>query len=163
MVNLEHPVSGEAPISRLDTPSGVSLQSAPMMKYSRFLLALPLLAALVGCASLFNNKTPSVDLESDPTEASVYVNGNYVGETPVSVDLSIRREHTITFRKDGYKDRSYQVSRSAGFGWIVLDVLGGLVGIIVDAATGGWFMLDTEHVNVIMAPTAILGERQLMA
>ena len=71
-----------------------------------------------------------------------------------SVDLSIRREHTITFRKDGYKDKSYQVSRSVGFGWIVLDVLGGLVGIIVDAATGDWFMLDTDHVNVIMAPAS---------
>ena len=123
------------------------------MKYSRFLLTLPLLAALAGCASLFNNKTPSVDIESNPTEAAVYVNGNYVGETPVAVDLSIRREHTITFRKDGYKDRSYQVSRSVGLGWILLDLFG-LVPIIVDAATGDWFMLDTEHVNVIMAPTS---------
>ena len=78
---------------------------------------------------------------------------NYVGETPVAVDLSIRREHTITFRKDGYQDRSYQVSRAVGFGWILLDLFG-LVPIIVDAATGDWFMLDTEHVNVIMAPTS---------
>ena len=74
------------------------------MKFSRFLLTLPLLAALAGCASMFNNKTPSVDIESNPTQAAVYVNGNYVGETPVSVDLSIRREHTITFHKDGYLD-----------------------------------------------------------
>ena len=124
------------------------------MKFSRFLLTLPLLAALAGCASLFNNKTPSVDIESNPTQAAVYVNGNYVGETPVSVDLSIRREHTITFRKDGYQDRSYQVFRSVGFGWILLDLVG-LVPIIVDAATGDWFMLDTEHVNVIMAPHVI--------
>ena len=123
------------------------------MKFSRFLLTLPLLAALAGCASMFNNKTPSVDIESNPTQAAVYVNGNYVGETPVSVDLSIRREHTITFRKDGYQDRSYQVFRSVGFGWILLDLVG-LVPIIVDAATGDWFMLDTEHVNVIMAPTS---------
>ena len=123
------------------------------MKFSRFLLTLPLLAALAGCASMFNNKTPSVDIESNPTQAAVYVNGNYVGETPVSVDLSIRREHTITFHKDGYQDRSYQVFRSVGFGWILLDLVG-LVPIIVDAATGDWFMLDTEHVNVIMAPTS---------
>ena len=125
-----------------------------MMKYSRFVLTLLPLVALAGCASLFNNKTPSVDIASNPTDASVYVNGNYVGETPVTVDLSVRREHTITFRKEGYKDKSYQVHRSVGMGWVVLDVIGGLVGIIVDAATGDWFMLDTDHVNVIMTPTS---------
>ena len=80
------------------------------------------------------------------------MDGHYVGKTPVTVDLSIRREHTITFRKEGFRDQTYQVSRSAGFGWVVLDILGGLVPLIVDAATGDWFMLDTDQVNVIMAP-----------
>ena len=140
---------------RLDnSPASRYGPSFTIMKYSRLLLTLLLLAALSGCASLFNNKTPAVDIASNPTDASVYINGNYVGETPVTVDLSVRREHTITFRKEGYKDKSYQVHRSVGLGWIVLDLLGGLVGIIVDAAMGDWFMLDTEHVNVIMAPAS---------
>ena len=108
-------------------------------------------AALSGCATLFNDKTPSVDVASNPEGAKVYVNGNYVGETPVRVDLSVRKEHTIAFRKVGYKDRTYQVSRSVGIGWVILDILGGLAPLIVDAATGDWLMLDTDHVNVIMA------------
>ena len=33
---------------------------------------------------------------------------------------------------------------------IVLDVLTGLVPIIIDLATGDWFMLDTEEVNVAL-------------
>ena len=108
------------------------------------------IACLAGCATLFNDKSPNVPIESNPTGAEVYVDGNYVGETPVSVELSIRREHTITFRKDGYKDKSYQVSRLAGMGWVILDILGGLAPLIVDAATGDWFMLDTDHVKVLM-------------
>jgi hypothetical protein len=100
---------------------------------------------------LFNDKSPNVPVASNPEGASVYVDGHYVGETPVTVELSIRREHTITFRKDGYKDKSYQVSRSAGIGWVILDILGGLVPLIVDAATGDWFMLDTDRVNVVMS------------
>ena len=128
-----------------------------MSRQSRYLaswnvaLAFLAIAAVSGCATLFNDKTPSVDVASNPEGASVYVNGNYVGETPVSVDLSVRREHTITFRKDGYKEKTYQVSRSVGIGWVILDILGGLAPLIVDAATGDWFMLDTEYVNVIMA------------
>jgi hypothetical protein len=115
-------------------------------------LSVLALFLFTGCASLFNNKTPSVDIASDPGDAEVYVDGHYVGTTPVAVDMSIRKEHVITFRKEGYKDKSFQVSRFVGFGWIVLDVLGGLVPIIVDAATGDWFMLDTESVNVVLQP-----------
>lgn len=114
-------------------------------------VALVAISALSGCATLFNDKTPSVDVASNPEGAEVYVNGNYVGETPVRVDLSVRKEHTITFRKDGFKEKTYQVSRSVGIGWVILDILGGLAPLIVDAATGDWFMLDTEYVNVIMA------------
>ena len=60
----------------------------------------------------------------------------------------------FTFRKDGYKDKTYQVSRSVGIGWVILDILGGLVPLIVDAATGDRFMLDADTVNVIMSPTS---------
>ena len=117
-------------------------------------VVLAVIVSLSGCATLFNDKTPSVDVASNPVGASVYVNGNYIGETPVSVDLSVRKEHSITFRKDGYTERTYQVSRSVGIGWVILDVIGGLVPLIVDAATGDWFMLDTDHVSVIMAEDA---------
>lgn len=106
------------------------------------------------CATIFNNKTPEVSMTSMPAGAMVYVNGNYFGTTPVSVDLSIRKEHVVTFRKEGFRDRSYTISRSAGFGWVVLDILGGLVPLIIDAATGDWFMLDTDEVGVVLEAEA---------
>lgn len=125
-----------------------------MMTRLTIVVMLTAIATLSGCASLFNNKTPSVDVASNPEGATVYVNGNYVGETPVSVDLSVRKEHTITFRKEGYREKTYQVSRTVGIGWVILDILGGLAPLIVDAATGDWFMLETDHVNVIMSPAS---------
>lgn len=38
----------------------------------------------------------------------------------------------------------------SGAGWIVLDVLAGLVPIIVDAATGAWYGLDQDNVNAVL-------------
>ena len=35
-------------------------------------------------------------------------------------------------------------------GWIILDLLGGLISIIVDAATGDWFMLNSDHVHITL-------------
>ncbi len=119
----------------------------------RISILLILVVALTGCATLFNDKTPSVGMRSNLDAAEVYVNGSYVGEAPIEVDLSIRKDHTILFRKEGYRDKTYRVTRSAGLGWIVLDILGGLVPLIVDAATGDWFMLDTDEVNVVLQPS----------
>ncbi len=105
---------------------------------------------LTGCATMFNNKTPSVDLLTQPAGAEVYVDGYYVGTTPVQVNLTVREDHVVEFRKEGHDTRTYRISRFVGFGWIVLDFVAGLVPLIIDLATGDWYMLDTEEVNVTL-------------
>jgi len=42
------------------------------------------------------------------------------------------------------------LNNSVGAGWFVLDILGGLIPIIIDAATGNWYGLDQEHVNAVL-------------
>ena len=106
--------------------------------------------ALASCATLFNDKNPPIGINSNPAGAEVFVDGNYVGTTPVEVKLSVRKEHAIVFRKDGYEDKTYHLSNFVGVGWIVLDILGGLVPIIVDAATGDWMELSQENVAVAL-------------
>lgn len=80
----------------------------------------------------------------------VYVDGYYVGTTPVQVNLTVREDHVVEFRKAGHDTRTYRISRFVGFGWIVLDFVAGLVPLIIDLATGDWYMLDTEEVNVTL-------------
>ena len=60
-------------------------------------------------------RRPTVDIGSVPARAAVYVDGYYVGTTPVEVALR-QEEHKIVFRKDGFADRTYHVSRAAGSG-----------------------------------------------
>ncbi len=42
------------------------------------------------------------------------------------------------FRKEGYKEASCTLMRSTGAGWVILDILGGLIPVAIDAATGSW-------------------------
>ena len=37
--------------------------------------------------------------------------------------------------------------------WIVLDILGGVIPIVIDAATGNWYELDQDHVNALLEET----------
>ena len=107
-------------------------------------------AALSNCATVFNDQEPLVGIGSQPAGAEVYVNGEYVGATPVQVELSVHREHTIVFRKEGFDDRTFRLSNEVGVLWIVLDVVTGLIPLIVDAATGNWLELSDETVDVVL-------------
>jgi hypothetical protein len=101
-----------------------------------------------GCATLFNEKAPPVSFMSEPSAAHVYVNGAQMGETPCTIKLETDNEYTIEFRKDGYQTKTYFLTNEIGPVWIILDILGGFVPIIVDAATGDWYELSQEIVIV---------------
>jgi hypothetical protein len=93
---------------------------------------------LTGCAAIFGSKEKEFDLRSTPSDAEVFLNGNRMGTTPVTVKLSNQAEQTFVFRKEGYKDATCTLVKGTGAGWVILDILGGLVPVVVDAATGSW-------------------------
>jgi len=73
-----------------------------------------------------------------------------VGQTPVEVQLESKHSYSIQFREDGYQPNTVVINNNVGAGWIVLDVLGGFVPVIVDAVTGDWYYLNQTHVNAAL-------------
>jgi hypothetical protein len=104
----------------------------------------------MSCATVFKGTNKRVGFTSNPSQADVYINGKYYGKTPVELKLSVKEEYSIEFRKDGYASRVYQISNRVGAGWVVLDVLMGLIPVIVDAVTGAWYHLDQSAVNAVL-------------
>jgi hypothetical protein len=109
-----------------------------------------LIFTLCGCATIFHGSTDKINFSSDPSGAQVYVNGQLMGTAPLEMKLESKHTYNIEFRKEGYQNKTVVVTNSVGAGWIVLDVLFGLIPIIVDAATGNWYSLDQEHVNAAL-------------
>lgn len=111
--------------------------------------ALALLAVLAvsgsGCATIFSGGPEPIDFQSDPSAADVIVNGQSLGLTPVTLELLPERAYTVTFRKVGYDDVTITLDSHVQAGWVVLDVLGGLVPVVIDAATGKWKSFDSSH------------------
>jgi hypothetical protein len=64
----------------------------------------------------------SISIISNPSGASVYLDGAYMGKTPLSLDNVISKSHIITVKKTGYDDKTLSLSLSAG-GAENLDVL----------------------------------------
>ena len=86
-------------------------------------------------------------MNSNPNGAEVFVNGNRVGTTPMSIDLSKSQSQQVVFRLSGRGDVTCILNRKVGAGWVVLDVLAGLVPVIIDAGTGSWYSFDKNACN----------------
>ena len=89
-------------------------------------------------------------MNSNPSGAEVWIDGNRAGTTPVSITLDHKHEHVVVFIMDGYHEVSCRLNRKVGAGWVVLDVLFGLIPVVVDAATGSWHSLDGDVCNVTL-------------
>lgn len=113
-----------------------------MQSLSKFAAPVLATAMLSGCGTILTPSQALVTFTSDPPGADVLVDGMPVGRTPVQTLVSNRRDHVVTLQHDSGESTSCILYSSLGAGWLVLDILLGLVPVIVDAATSGWNELE---------------------
>ena len=89
------------------------------------IVLLTIIASLLfsGCAAILNGGNPMVRIQSDPTGASIYDNGAFVGRSPLTVKLNKKKDHLIEFRKEGYDTMSQPITTSVDASWIFMDIL----------------------------------------
>lgn len=105
-----------------------------------------------GCATILGGgNSTELRATSEPAGAQVYANGSMVGKTPTTLIVDKRKDQHLEFKLDGYENKNVLVTSGVQGGWVVADIfLGGLIGVVVDAATGSWNGLDREHVNAAL-------------
>jgi hypothetical protein len=130
------------------------------MKRAACLLGLVIVVQFcTGCATIVTGggEDQPVRFASTPRGATVYVDDNPIGQTPISARLTRKDEHHVRIEHDGYKP--YEKTIGSGFNeWMLGNViLGGLVGIGVDLLSGTNPALDTNnvHAKMIKDPTAV--------
>jgi hypothetical protein len=106
------------------------------------LIALPSCAYLVGGGS-----EQAITINSIPQNATVKVNGMTMGETPMVATLKRKEAATVTIELQGYETYTMQLQRGTN-GWVWGNlVIGGLIGLIVDASTGAMYKLSPEQIT----------------
>lgn len=68
----------------------------------------------VSCATIFSEKGDEVTIASEPVGAIVYVDGNKIGEAPVSFSVrSVTFQETfVTVKKEGYKTKRFSLRKN---------------------------------------------------
>lgn len=120
------------------------------------LFTAPVLVAglLGGCATVTRGTTSEVQIQSEPSGASVTTSLNHTCTSPCTIKVNRKEEFTITFRMEGFKEQQVFVKTIlspdgiAGAAGNVL--IGGVIGLGVDAATGSTLMHTPNPVKVIL-------------
>ncbi|HXG38364.1 MAG TPA: PEGA domain-containing protein [Bacteroidota bacterium] len=103
-----------------------------------------------GCATILKGSLERVDFGSDPSAAQVSINGYTVGTTPLQLQLESQKTYFIEFAKPGYRTKTVVLNGSVAGGWVILDILFGVLPLAVDAATGSWYNLETNTVYAVL-------------
>jgi hypothetical protein len=116
----------------------------------QFILAgagLVLLAATGGCASITNGTSQSINVNSDPGEADCTLtrDGRELATVKTPAPVKVKRESRtiqVVCKKEGFRDG--ETTMDARFETATLGnlILGGVVGLAVDAASGAYQRYD---------------------
>lgn len=115
-------------------------------------------ALVAACATIMHGTSQQVGINSQPTGATVSVDNHPVGSTPVAAKLSRKQSHRISITMPGYQTFEIATTRKTS-GWVWGNIVfGGLIGLIVDASTGGLYDVRPEHVNAQLSSGGAIGE-----
>lgn len=118
-------------------------------------------SVLGGCATVTRGTTSQVTIDSAPPGAEARTStGHSCPSTPCTIEVSRKSEFTVSYSKPGFQDAQIPVSTrvaeagAAGFAGNV--IVGGIVGMGVDAATGSTLEHFPNPVVATLVPAAKL-------
>ncbi len=124
--------------------------------------------ALPSCCSIIHGTEQNVDFTSQPSGASITIDGTDYGVTPKTITLRRKGrlkteakpkiEYAVKIQMDGYYPYDIKLKREMD-GWFLGNILlGGVIGIIIDASNGSMYKLTPNQVIAQMAKNTSTGQ-----
>jgi hypothetical protein len=130
---------------------GGSMETTTANAFSRLITAAAACGITVlsvsGCATIMHGTHQDVGISSTPTGASVSIDNMEKGVTPVVAKLTRKENHVVRIQLAGYQPFETTLTHGVS-GWVWGNIaFGGLIGLAVDAASGGIYKLTPEQVS----------------
>jgi hypothetical protein len=114
-----------------------------------------LAALVVGCATIMHGTTQGIGFSSTPSGASITVDNQIYGTTPAVVELDRKHPHIVKIELAGYQPFEATITRSVS-GWVWGNIVfGGLIGLAVDAISGGLYKLSPEQMHAVLSKEGV--------
>lgn len=131
------------------------------MKNHLIVLCIFTFSLLTGCASIVDGTTQTIEVDSNPQGATVYVSKRSkdvvgtkveVGETPITVTIA-RKDGIIFLEKEGYEEEEVALVRTMN-NWMWGNILlTSPLSTSIDTSTGASNEFDPHSYLVEMKPT----------
>jgi len=109
--------------------------------------------ALTGCATIIHGASQDIRVTSQPSGATVRVDGTAT-TTPGVLKLERKRAYTLMFEKQGYQPVEVHLKQTFD-GWVWGNIIfGGIIGLVIDYAGGAAYKLTPSEVNVVLGEKA---------
>lgn len=129
------------------------------MKSLRLIGTIGMCFAFLACGTIFKGSSADVRINSSPSGAQVFVNDINRGTTPQSLSLKRNRDYVLDFRRDGYESVKVEVNKTFDLGTTVVGNIfsWGLLGIVVDLASGAAYSLEPADLQANMRDLQVAG------
>jgi len=105
-----------------------------------------------GCATVINGTTQDVPVSSNPEGATAKTHSGLSCTTPCSFTLKRNTDHIITIQKEGFEPASVTCEHVMSPAVAGNALIGGLIGVGIDAASGALFKLSPHTIHVELKP-----------
>jgi hypothetical protein len=109
-----------------------------------------------GCATIVHGTGEEISIGSTPSGATVIVDSQEKGKTPLVVDCKRKDSHKIRIELAGYEPYEINLETTTS-GWFLGNIIffGGPVGFGVDSISGGEYNLYPKQVQATLAKAAL--------
>jgi uncharacterized protein YceK len=112
------------------------------------------LLLMTGCATIIHGTRQDVGISSTPAGAFVTIDNLQSGTTPVFSKLRRKENHVVRISLPGYQPMDLTLTSSVS-GWVWGNLaIGGLVGLAVDAISGGMYKLSPSELSAALGGTS---------
>ena len=128
------------------------------------LLVSASLFCCTGCATLYHGSLQTVNINSNPGNGNVYINGELAGVTPVELSMKRDQDYMVRIEKEGYKpvEVVLEHSQSSAFylnmlvlplgfldpKYLIFAVPMNILSMGLDRLKGGAYVLSHDRIDI---------------
>ena len=117
-------------------------------------------ALLSSCATIVSGTHQEVKFSSNPSGASVSIDGTPDGQTPLDINLSTKIPHSVVINLPGYAPYTVLIQQTQN-GWVWGNLLfGGIIGVIIDSSDGAIYGLTPADVSAQLTKAEVTPDKK---
>ncbi len=129
------------------------------MKKTSIALLLFGLFTFTSCATIISGSKQKVSFTSTPAEATVFINEQEIGKTPIEKKLERKKNYDVKIVLEGYQPFETKITKKFNAWYLGNILVGGAIGFIIDPITGSMFRLTPKQIDAEMAQGTVFKQK----